>query len=111
MDKIGQVRDDPITASRRRVARLLIVVAVLFASSWLPYHAVSLYFNFVKKNEPVSLAVLSVALLLGHSQSAQNPIVYCIMSTTFRRAMISALHCRRPCLVREVKLVKLNTDL
>jgi len=84
-------------AGRRRVARMLWVVAGLFAVSWLPYHAVSLYLNFVSDNDTVSLTVLSVALLLGHSQSAQNPIVYCIMSSTFKHAMTSALRCRRQC--------------
>ena len=82
-------------ASRRRVARMLWVVAGLFAVSWLPYHTVSLYLNFVSDNDTVSLTVLSVALLLGHSQSAQNPIVYCIMSSAFKHAMTSALRCRR----------------
>jgi len=82
-------------AGRRRVARMLWVVAALFALSWLPYHTVSLYLNFVSDNDTVSLTVLSVALLLGHSQSAQNPIVYCIMSSTFKHAMISVLRCHR----------------
>jgi len=82
-------------ASRRRVARMLWVVAGLFAVSWLPYHTVSLYLNFVSDNDTVALSVLSVALLLGHSQSAQNPIVYCIMSSAFKHAMTSALRCRR----------------
>jgi len=82
-------------AGRRRVARMLWVVAGLFAVSWLPYHTVSLYLNFVSDNDTVSLTVLSVALLLGHSQSAQNPVVYCIMSSTFKHAMMSVLRCHR----------------
>jgi len=81
-------------AGRRRVARMLWVVAGLFAVSWLPYHTVSLYLNFVSDNDTVSLTALSVALLLGHSQSAQNPVVYCIMSSTFKHAMTSILRCR-----------------
>ena len=87
--------EDHIMTGRRRVARMLWVVAGLFALSWLPYHTVSLYLNFVSDNDTVSLTALSVALLVGHSQSAQNPVVYCIMSNTFKDAMTSALHCRR----------------
>ena len=68
---------------------MLWVIAGLFAVSWLPYHTVSLYLNFISDNDPVSLTALSVALLVGHSQSAQNPVVYCIMSTTFRHTMTS----------------------
>ena len=82
-------------AGRRRVARMLWVIAGLFAVSWLPYHTLSLYLNTVSDNDTVSLTVLSVALLLGHSQSAQNPVVYCIMSSTFKHAMMSVLRCRR----------------
>ena len=74
---------------------MLWVVAGLFAVSWLPYHAVSLYLNFVSDNDTVLLTVLSVALLLGHSQSAQNPIVYCVMSSAFKHAMASVLRCSR----------------
>jgi len=38
---------------------MLWVVAGLFAISWLPYHTVSLYLNFVSDNDSVSLTVLS----------------------------------------------------
>jgi len=34
--------EDRIMAARRRVARMLWVIAALFAVSWLPYHTASL---------------------------------------------------------------------
>lgn len=89
---------DHIMTGRRRVARMLMVLAVLFAVSWLPYHTVSLYLNFVSENNleaRISLATLSVSLLLGHSHSAQNPIIYCVMSESFKRGMTAILKCRK----------------
>jgi hypothetical protein len=74
---------------------MLLVLAVLFALSWMPYHAVSLYADFASNSETAnSLTSLSFALLLGHSHSAQNPIVYCLMNNNFRNGMIGLLCCR-----------------
>ena len=56
--------EDRIMAARRRVARMLWVIAGLFAVSWLPYHTVSLYLNFIDDNDQVSLTVLSVLTTL-----------------------------------------------
>jgi len=43
---------------------MLWVIAGLFAVSWLPYHTVSLYLNFIDDNDQVSLTVLSVLTTL-----------------------------------------------
>ena len=85
-----------VLAGRRRVARMLLVMAIAFAVSWLPYHAVSLYVDFVNKADvdEVSLAALSFALFLGHTHSAQNPILYCIMNRSFKRSVSAVLMCR-----------------
>ena len=103
-----------IIAGRRRVARMLLGLACLFAFSWLPYHIVSLYFDFSNKSnrDPRSLAALSFALLLGHSHSAQNPILYCIMNSSFKRGMLALIKCRRPAANRQYRVsVELRTRL
>ena len=85
-----------IMAGRRRVARMLLILAILFAVSWMPYHAVNLYMNFSSKREASnSLMTLSFALMLGHSHSAQNPILYCLTNNSFKRGMIGLLKCQR----------------
>ena len=85
-----------IMAGRRRVARMLLILAILFAVSWMPYHAVNLYMNFSTKREAGnSLMTLSFALMLGHSHSAQNPILYCLTNNSFKRGMIGLLKCQR----------------
>ena len=47
------------------------------------------------RNKEDTLAALSFALLLGHSHSAQNPILYCIMNASFKRGMLAVMKCRR----------------
>ncbi len=82
-----------VMAGRRRVAKMLLVVAVLFALSWLPYNIIVLYTDFNAHND-TPLSALSFALLLGHSHSAQNPVIYCIMNSAFKKGMLTLLRCR-----------------
>jgi len=94
-------------AGRRRAAVMLLIVAGLFATFWLPYHVVNLYLDFVPSGTLTSsesggveagaswvTSMTSLSLLLGHSHSAQNPIIYFIMSRAFKRDLIALLTCR-----------------
>ena len=86
---------DNVMAGRRRLARMLLVLAILFAVSWMPYHAVNLYMDCSSQSgHGASLDVLSFALLLGHSHSAQNPVIYCFMNNSFKRGMRNLMRCR-----------------
>lgn len=90
----GSVVYNHVMAGRRRVARMLLLLAVLFAVSWMPYYVISLYADFGRKGAlEESLVALSFALLLGHSHSAQNPILYCTMNRGFQKAASAALRC------------------
>lgn len=90
----GSVVYSHVMAGRRRIARMLLLLAVLFAVSWMPYYAVSLYVGFGGKGAlGESLVALSFALLLGHSHSAQNPILYCTMNRGFQKAVAALLRC------------------
>ena len=76
---------------RRKVARMLFIIAVLFALSWLPFNVLLvtvdfLPFNVIKENGQLVRYVYDFALWLGHANSAVNPICYCIMSQSFKRA-------------------------
>ena len=82
-----------VIAGRRRVAKMLLVLAILFALSWLPYYTIMLYTDF-NNTKDASLTALSFALLLGHSHSAQNPVIYCIMNSSFKRGMLLLLRCQ-----------------
>ena len=88
---------------RRRVARMLFVLAILFALSWLPYHVMTILMDFLSEkylNHHGRLLghIHSFALWLGHTNSSINPICYCIMSSSFKSAL--KLHFRRCCLRR-----------
>ncbi len=86
--------------SRRRVARMLFVLAILFAVSWLPYHVMSILMDFMPEkylNQYGQMLgnVHSYALWLGHTNSSINPICYCIMSSSFKGAL--RVHFRMCC--------------
>lgn len=85
-----------VMAGRRRVARMLLILAIIFAISWMPYYICILYMDFNQSlgQQNTSLNALSFALLLGHSHSAQNPIIYCIMNNSFKRGMAAIIKCR-----------------
>nr|ALM88331.1 neuropeptide receptor A35 [Chilo suppressalis] len=76
-----------LVRERKRVAWILLLLAVLFALCWLPYNILLLLVdvNAVKVDSVSS--VLPYTLLLGHANSAINPIVYCLMTRNFRRSL------------------------
>ncbi|XP_077290585.1 neuropeptide FF receptor 1-like [Arctopsyche grandis] len=78
---------------RKRVAWILLLLAVLFAICWLPYNTVQLLLDFKYLNEKSVGTFQSYSLLLGHMNSAINPIVYCFMTRNFRSS-VKKLVCR-----------------
>ncbi|XP_028038953.1 neuropeptide FF receptor 1-like [Bombyx mandarina] len=76
-----------LVRERKRVALILLLLAVLFALCWLPYNILQLLVDVnAVQVDSVSL-VLPYTLLLGHANSAINPIVYCLMTRNFRRSL------------------------
>jgi hypothetical protein len=74
------------------VARILLLLAVLFAFCWLPYNLLALLFDLGVNN---NMKFFSYTLLLGHANSAINPILYCFMTRNFRRAVLEFVLCSR----------------
>jgi hypothetical protein len=83
-----------VMSGRKRVAKMLIALAVLFAVCWLPYYIVSLYLDFTTKDTENFLLALPFTILLGHSNSAFNPILYFYSSKSFRKYLYRALKCK-----------------
>ncbi|CAG9854548.1 unnamed protein product [Phyllotreta striolata] len=119
--------------SRKKVACILLLLAVVFAICWLPKHITNLIDDTVdsepseenfdqnlrQSREEVQLAldyklkqikIKRYLLLLGHLNSALNPIIYCMLSKKFRN-YISKMFCGTPVQkeVTKATLIKLNT--
>ncbi|CAG7732484.1 unnamed protein product [Allacma fusca] len=99
---------------RRRVAKILLILALVFAFCWMPYSVLSLILDLKSPaqeerqdnngtatsddNEIASMATLLLpfAILLGHANSAVNPLLYCLLSKNFRRSVTELIrHPRR----------------
>ncbi|XP_062607128.1 QRFP-like peptide receptor [Saccostrea cucullata] len=88
--------EDRVMVNRRRLARLLIILSVLFALSWMPYFLLSLfsYLELNVESQKIMNQIYPFALLLGHSNCVQNPILYSFMHKGFHRFTSQILHCR-----------------
>ena len=65
-----------------RAAKLLAIVIILFAVSWLPLHIIN---SLILYKVHVEYYVLLIAIILSHSNSAMNPIIYTLSNREFRR--------------------------
>ncbi|KAG8247507.1 hypothetical protein J6590_059253 [Homalodisca vitripennis] len=62
--------------SRRRLANMLVALVVVFATCWLPYVSLRIYSVDPTSDSELIQSFLPFCLLLGHTHSAINPIVY-----------------------------------
>ncbi|KAK3098927.1 hypothetical protein FSP39_024340 [Pinctada imbricata] len=67
--------------SRKKAARMLIILVVVFMICWLPYNIASLMSDLGGDN---ILMILFFTLWLGHAHSALNPIMYWVLNRQFR---------------------------
>ncbi|XP_066986637.1 probable G-protein coupled receptor No18 [Macrobrachium rosenbergii] len=72
--------------TRRRLARLLMILGIVFASCWLPYIFALMVWAWWEC--PATQHAMQVTLVLGHAHSAINPVVYWLMN----RAFLTSLH-------------------
>lgn len=98
-----------VMASRRKLARMMVIVSIMFAICWMPYFIITTCLNFKLEPETKAtmLSLYPFALLLGHSNSAQNPILYCCMHRGFHDFVAALLKCQcsRHGLKRTVSIV------
>nr|KAG5709561.1 hypothetical protein BaRGS_001611 [Batillaria attramentaria] len=86
--------ENRIVTTRRRLALMMIILSVLFAACWLPYYIINLLLNFDPSMSARLIPVYPFALLLGHSNSAQNPVLYCLMHRGFQQIVVRMLKCQ-----------------
>ncbi|XP_045490304.1 tachykinin-like peptides receptor 99D isoform X2 [Pieris rapae] len=81
--------------SKRRVVKMMIVVVVIFAVCWLPFHVyfiVTSYYPDVVNYEYIQEIYLGI-YWLAMSNSMYNPIIYCWMNSKFRRGFKQFFWC------------------
>ncbi|XP_034943703.1 tachykinin-like peptides receptor 99D isoform X4 [Chelonus insularis] len=73
--------------SKRRVVKMMIVVVVIFAVCWLPFHVYFIVTPYLPEvtNEPYIQELFLAIYWLAMSNSMYNPIIYCWMNSRFRR--------------------------
>ncbi|XP_043946433.1 galanin receptor type 2 [Protopterus annectens] len=80
--------------AKRKVTKMIIIVAVLFCLCWLPHHLLILCFwygYFPLNHITYSLRILSH--LLSYANSCLNPIVYALVSKHFRKGFKKVFNC------------------
>lgn len=85
--------------SKVKVVKMLAVVVVLFAFSWLPLYAIGLRQMLDGESDSESTQrvvwdiIFPIAQWLGSSNSGVNPIIYCFFSRRYRRGFKEILTC------------------
>ncbi|CAH1786704.1 unnamed protein product [Owenia fusiformis] len=84
-----------VLRSRRKIARMVFVVVILFVTCWMPLHVVHLWFDFGKVDHITSEFDIFkiVAHCMSYLGSVVNPFVYCFMSHNFRKCFKQAFKC------------------
>ncbi|CAG4975826.1 unnamed protein product [Parnassius apollo] len=81
--------------SKRRVVKMMIVVVVIFAVCWLPFHVyfvVTSYYPDIVNYPHIQEIYLGI-YWLAMSNSMYNPIIYCWMNSKFRRGFKQFFWC------------------
>ncbi|XP_075872633.1 neuromedin-B receptor [Nelusetta ayraudi] len=82
--------------TRKRLAKIVLVLVFLFALCWFPNHLLYMYRSFHYQQMDLSLRHLVVTLLarvLSFSSSCVNPFALYLLSESFRRHFNSQLRC------------------
>lgn len=93
-----------INKSKVKVVKMLVVVVIVFAFSWLPLYVVNLRLFFGPPLDENGLeftwltrVIIPVIQWSGSANSCVNPIIYCFFSEKFREGFRQLVLCREPC--------------
>ncbi|XP_005144335.2 galanin receptor type 2 [Melopsittacus undulatus] len=80
--------------AKRKVTRIIIIVAVLFCLCWLPHHLLILcvWFGYFPLNH-TTYVLRILSHLVSYTNSCVNPIVYALVSKYFRKGFKEILIC------------------
>lgn len=68
--------------SRKKAARMIIILIIVFMLCWLPYNIASLVSDF--SNDDIVPILLFFTTWLGHAHSAINPLMFWLLNRRFR---------------------------
>ncbi|XP_011688612.1 PREDICTED: pyroglutamylated RFamide peptide receptor-like [Wasmannia auropunctata] len=87
--QVSRLRQD-----RKRVALILLILAILFALCWMPYNII-VYLVDIDVIKPTKSRNLTLKyfLFLGYANSTLNPVIYCWMARGVRQNLARILHC------------------
>lgn len=80
--------------AKRRVTKMIVIVAVLFCLCWLPHHLIIMcmwFGHFPLNHATYVLRILSH--LVAYTNSCLNPIVYALVSKHFRKGFRKVFGC------------------
>ncbi|MGH0183339.1 UNVERIFIED_CONTAM: hypothetical protein FKN15_011599 [Acipenser sinensis] len=95
-----------ITRKKRRAVKMMVVVVLLFAFCWTPFHLVSILTDYGKLWLPPEqeLLLFTAVQLLGFSNSVCNPVVYAALNDNFKKRVLCLLLQRGAEMRREGRL-------
>nr|XP_014354485.1 PREDICTED: galanin receptor type 3 [Latimeria chalumnae] len=92
VDPIETISDSK--KAKRKVTKMIIIVAVLFCICWLPHHVVILCFWFGHfPFNKTTYAFRLVSHCMSYANSCLNPIVYALISRHFRKRFKQVFTC------------------
>ena len=78
-----------VRATRRKVVKLLMVVVIVFAVSWLPTYVLHYYIYFQHDvYNRIPLAWVLLLFCVSHSNCAMNPLLFIAFNKKFRHAFL-----------------------
>ncbi|NXI40013.1 GALR2 protein, partial [Galbula dea] len=80
--------------AKRKVTKMIIIVAVLFCLCWLPHHLIILcvWFGYFPLNQ-ATYVLRILSHLISYANSCVNPIVYALVSKHFRKGFKKIFIC------------------
>jgi len=89
-----------IQKSKVKVIKMLALIVLLFAISWLPLYIIFLVMSFSPPQDSRTADIIlnicvPIAQWLSNSNSCMNPIIYCFYSKTIRKRTIAMLSCSK----------------
>ncbi|TDG39983.1 hypothetical protein AWZ03_013594 [Drosophila navojoa] len=85
--------------SKKRVVKMLFVLVLEFFICWTPLYVINTLSMFIGQAlyEYIDYTTISFLQLLAYSSSCCNPITYCFMNASFRRAFVDTFKGMRLC--------------